>query len=68
MKRFYWIYILLLLVAPLAGCRSEPTPPAEPSPSEAALEIPDSELQQREEEAFQERQEEAQTDQTAEQP
>jgi hypothetical protein len=68
MKRFYWICILMLLIAAPAGCRSEPTPPADPSPDEAALEIPDAELQQREEDAFRERQEEAQSDASAEQP
>lgn len=68
MKRFYWICTLLLLIASQAGCRSEPTPPAVPSPDEAALDIPDSELQQREEEEFRERQEEAQTDDSAQQP
>ncbi len=68
MNRFYWICIPMLLLAALAGCRSEPTPPADPSENEAALEIPDSELQLREEEAFRERQEEAQTDESAEQP
>ena len=68
MKRFYWIGTLMLLIAAQAGCRSEPTPPADPSANEAALEIADSELQQREEAEFRERQEEAQTDDSAQQP
>lgn len=58
----------MLLFAAQAGCRSEQAPPADPPSNEPALEIPDSELQQREEAAFQERQEEAQTDESAEQP
>ena len=68
MKRFYWICTLMLLIAAQAGCRSEPTPPADPSEDEAALGIPDSELQQIEEDEFRERQVEAQTDDSAEQP
>ena len=68
MKRFYWICTLMLLIAAQAGCRSEPTPPATSSQDEAALEIPDSELQQIEEDEFRERQEAAQTDESAQQP
>ncbi len=68
MKRFYWICTLLVLIAAQPGCRSEPTPPADLSEDEAALEIPDSELQQIEEDEFRERQVEAQTDESAQQP
>ena len=67
MKRFYWICTLLLLIAAQAGCRSEPTSPANRSDDGAALEISDSELQQREEDEFRARQEESQTDESAEQ-
>lgn len=68
MKRFYWLGTLMLLIAALAGCRNEPTPLTDPSANEAAPEIADSELQQREEAEFRERQEEAQTDDSAQQP